>query len=254
MRRDYSLSILTAGGTGSQGDLVDVTSTISGTGGSTVTITDNTILGASAKVKFIGTVLRTSVSARIKTTNLMKQVKVLASDDDGSFGTRSSDKTISLGRADVYRLVGVFDSEDTSADATLLSMTVTSTSGTFTRGERITGETSGAKARLSNASSPLSYVLQGGFGATDFTSGETITERVIWCNCNCRNSYCGSKVITSNFDLDTGQRDNFYDIARIVRKPNTSAPLGRLAIVFDFFSHGAGDFFSVDSYLRCWNK
>ena len=32
--RDYSLSILTAGGgTGSQGDLVDVTSTISGTGG-----------------------------------------------------------------------------------------------------------------------------------------------------------------------------------------------------------------------------
>ena len=28
----------------------------------------------------------------------------------------------------------------------------------------------------------------------------------------------GSKVITSNFTLDTGQRDNFYDIARIVRK------------------------------------
>ena len=48
----------------------------------------------------------------------MKQVKVLASDDDGSFGIRQSDKTISLGRADVYRLVGVFDSEDTSADAT----------------------------------------------------------------------------------------------------------------------------------------
>ena len=88
-------------------------------GGSTVTITDNTILGASAKVKFIGTVLRTSVSARIKTTNLMKQVKVLASDADGSFGIRASDKIISLGRADVYRLVGVFDSEDTSADATL---------------------------------------------------------------------------------------------------------------------------------------
>ena len=81
----------------------------------------------------------------------MKQVKVLASDDDGSFGTRASDKTISLGRADVFKLVGVFDSEDTSADATLPSMTVTSTSGTFTRGERITGGTSGAKARLSNA-------------------------------------------------------------------------------------------------------
>ena len=108
-------------------------------------------LVASAKVKFIGTVLRTSVSARIKTTNLMKQVKVLASDADGSFGVRASDKTISLGRPDVYRLVGVFDSEDTSADATLPSMTITSTSGTFARGERITGGTSGAIARISNA-------------------------------------------------------------------------------------------------------
>ena len=250
--RDYSLSILTAGGgTGSQGDLVDVTSTISGTGSSTVTITDNTILGASAKVKFIGTVLRTSVSARIKTTNLMKQVKVIASDDDGSFGIRASDKTISLGRADVYRLVGVFDSEDTSADATLPSMTVTSTSGTFTRGERITGGTSGAKARLSNASSPLSYVLQGGFGATDFSSGETITGESSGATATVGTLTAGSKVITSNFELDTGQRDNFYDIARIVRKANTAAPLGRLAIVFDFFSHGAGDFFSVDSYSAC---
>ena len=166
----------------------------------------------------------------------MKQVKVLASDADGSFGIRASDKTISLGRADVYRLVGVFDSEDTSADATLPSMTVTSTSGTFTRGERITGGTSGAKARLSNAASPLSYVLQGGFGATDFTSGETITGESSGATATVGTLTAGSKVITSNFELDTGQRDNFYDIARIVRKANTAAPLGRLAIVFDFLS------------------
>ena len=84
------MSILTAGGgTGSQGDLVDITETISGTGSTTVTITDNTILGASAKVKFIGTVLKTSVTPRIKTTNLLKQVKVLASDNDGAFGVRA---------------------------------------------------------------------------------------------------------------------------------------------------------------------
>ena len=68
---DYALSILTAGGgTGSQGDLlVSISGKITGTGTSTVTITDNTILGASAKVKFIGTVTKTSISARIKTTN-----------------------------------------------------------------------------------------------------------------------------------------------------------------------------------------
>ena len=115
--------------TGSQGDLVDITDTITGTGSNTVTITDASILGSSAKkVKFIGTVLKTSVSPRIKTTNLLKQVKVLASDDDGAFGTRASDKEISLGRADVFRLQAVYDSEDTSADATAPSMTISNIS------------------------------------------------------------------------------------------------------------------------------
>ena len=86
--------------------------------------------------------------------------------------------------------------------------------------------------------SPLSYVLQGGFGATDFTSGETITGESSGATATVGTLTAGSKVITSNFELDTGQRDNFYDIARIVRKKTQVAPLGRLAIVFDFFSHG----------------
>ena len=143
---DYALSILTAGdGTGSQGDLVDISSTISGTGGATVTITDSTILGNGAKVKFIGTVLKTAVNSRIKTTNLLKQVKVVASDADGAYGVRANDKEISLGRTDVYRLQAVYDSEDTSADASAPSMTISSVSGTFSRGEKIVGATSKAK-------------------------------------------------------------------------------------------------------------
>ena len=58
----------------------------------------------------------------------------------------------------------------------------------------------------------------------------------------------GDTDITDRFDLDTGQRDNFYDIARLVRKTNKVAPTGRLLITFDYFEHGAGNFFSVDSY------
>ena len=133
---DYSMSILTAGGgSGAQGDVVDITDTISGTGSSTVTITDNTILGNAAKVKYIGTVTKTSVSSRIKTTNLLKQVKVIASDADGAYGVRADDKEISLGRADVYRLQAVYDSEDTSTDASAPTMELSSISGTFTRCE-----------------------------------------------------------------------------------------------------------------------
>ena len=67
---DYSMSILTAGGgTGSQGDLVSISGKITGTGTGTVTITDNTILGSSAKVKFIWTVTKTSVVASASQIN-----------------------------------------------------------------------------------------------------------------------------------------------------------------------------------------
>ena len=83
---------------------------------------------------------------------------------------------------------------------------------------------------------------------TDFTTSDTITGESSGATSTVSTVTGGSKVITSNFTLDTGQRDNFYDISRIVRKPNVASPLGRLLVVFDFFSHGAGDFFSVDSY------
>ena len=54
--------------------------------------------------------------------------------------------------------------------------------------------------------------------------------------------------ITSRYELDDGQRDNFYDIGRIKLKPGMPPPTGRILVVFDYFTHGAGDYFSVDSY------
>ena len=54
--------------------------------------------------------------------------------------------------------------------------------------------------------------------------------------------------ITTRFTLDTGQRDNLYDIGRLKLIPGQLKPTGRLLINFDFFSHGSGDYFDVDSY------
>ena len=54
--------------------------------------------------------------------------------------------------------------------------------------------------------------------------------------------------VTDRFELDTGQRDNYYDIARLKLKTGKVNPTGRLLINFDYFEHGAGNFFSVDSY------
>ena len=125
---------------------------------------------------------------------------------------------------------------------------MTSPTGTFVRGERFIGGTSGATGRIISATTPISYTLVNGVGATDFTTGETITGQFSGATATASVITAGSKNITNLFTLDTGQRDNFYDIARLVRKPTSSTPLGRLLVVYDYLEHGAGDVFTVDSY------
>src|SRR6056300_932781 len=61
-------------------------------------------------------------------------------------------------------------------------------------------------------------------------------------------SASGAIDVTSRYELDNGQRDNYYDVGRIKLKPGQIEPTGTLRITFDFFEHGSGDYFDVDSY------
>jgi len=54
--------------------------------------------------------------------------------------------------------------------------------------------------------------------------------------------------ITERYELDDGQRDNFYNLGRIRLKPGFSSPTGRILVVFDYFTHTSGNYFAVDSY------
>ena len=54
--------------------------------------------------------------------------------------------------------------------------------------------------------------------------------------------------VTDRFTLDNGQRDNFYAEGKINKIPGTAPVSGTLTINFDYYSHTAGDYFSVDSY------
>ena len=61
-------------------------------------------------------------------------------------------------------------------------------------------------------------------------------------------SSSGEVDITDRFELDNGQRDNYYDIGRVFLKKGAVDPTGSIQINFDYFSHGSGDVFTVDSY------
>jgi hypothetical protein len=243
--KDYTTSIITEGdGSGAQGDVISVSETLTGAGTASITITDASILGSGAKIKILCTLLKTSVTQKNKTVNLMKKIKVLASDPDGAYGTRSSDKDISLGRADVFKLVAVYDSEASDADAVTPSLVVSDISGTFIRGEILRGQSSSATGRIIDISSPIGYTI----GSGTFQVAETITGVTSGAIATVVSSSLGSKLVTNNFLLDTGMRDNFYDISRIIRKPRFSVPTGRMLVVYDYMEHGSGDMMTVDSY------
>lgn len=54
-------------------------------------------------------------------------------------------------------------------------------------------------------------------------------------------------IVTEKFDLDTGQRDNFYDHGSIILKAGETV-VGPLDVDYEFFAHSGSGYFSVDSY------
>ena len=59
----------------------------------------------------------------------------------------------------------------------------------------------------------------------------------------------GYTDITTRYELDTGQRDSYYDHASIKLKPGYSAPKGPIVVRYTRYSSGdEGGYFSVDSY------
>ena len=54
--------------------------------------------------------------------------------------------------------------------------------------------------------------------------------------------------VTSKFTLDNGQRDNFYQEGNINLISGNTVPNGNLIVKFYHYTHGTGDYFSVDSY------
>jgi len=58
----------------------------------------------------------------------------------------------------------------------------------------------------------------------------------------------GAIDVTDRFTLDNGQRDNTYELGALYLKSGATNPGGTLDVDYDYFEHGAGDYFSVDSY------
>ena len=148
----------------------------------------------------------------------------------GGFGTRVEDAQISLGCADVYKVKAIFEST-TSATPTIPNLTYTNLLGTIAIDDVITGVSSGSRARVVSKTGNILYFIP--VEDDVFTDGEDMTSPNATFKIVTSTIVSGSTDITGDYDLDNGQRDQFYDYSRIVRKAGTSAPTHKILVIFD---------------------
>ena len=170
------------------------------------------------------------------------------------YGTRIQDKDLSLGLVDAYRLHAVYESSDDN-DPVLPSVVIVEPVF-FATGTIVTGKTSKARAKVVDfASGSLTLTLV--YIEGTFTAGETIsgvdsngTAITAIINDSAGSIVAGSKVVTDNYFLETGQSGFMYETSKVVRKKGLSTPIRKLKVVVDYYTHSAtGDYFAGQSYL-----
>ena len=247
---DYSIVVIKpgAGSTTSAGDVINVDNVgTSGEGTGQLILTDASMFGSSGTFKVIATLNKVGQTQKTKIGREASAVEVLQKSAESNvvYGTSSKHRDISLGVSDVTRIVAIYESTDSSTAPLIPKITVGSVSGSFSRGELVRGQSSGAVGLIIDTISPIRYVSQNSIG---FQVGETVVGIESDASATVSSTTKGDKIVTNNYLLDSGQRDNYYDIAKITRKVSAPIPNGRLAVIFDYFDHTNGDFFTVNSY------
>jgi len=54
--------------------------------------------------------------------------------------------------------------------------------------------------------------------------------------------------ISDYYTLETGQTPTYYGVSKVKLKPGKPTPTGPIQINYNYYTHGAGDYFSVESY------
>ena len=257
------------------------------TGGGIGTITSDTFTLSGNNVTIAGldngsnavvntTLVKNGIQSKIKEytrsalniVNLSKLVQSGAATSDSIndgltyneyYGLRVQDDQISLNVPDVSEVLAVYESTNTG-DPQLDVLKLSSISQVDTDaiiGEDIIGSDTGALARIVlNSSSGKSYVSSNQLGIVylndqKFNPGENVVFKESNIISTLESITLGKyKNITNDFNLDKGQRDQYYDYSRLVRV-GTQIPERRLLIVYDHYTISAsddGDVFTVLSY------
>ena len=201
--------------------------------------------GTSAAI-VIATVYSSNRTAKAKTTELMRVLRIDhtsgttangLTQTTAGYGHRLEDKQISLGCPDVFKLKAVYESAD-DADPEIPNLQYSNLIGTLEVGQILTGASSGAKAQIVNFNSTTVFYVM--LNDNSFTGDENISTPTASGKITVGTIRVGSNNITSSYELDNGQREQYYDYSRIVRKAGYAAPTRRILVIFDRFQTTSG--------------
>ncbi len=171
------------------------------------------------------------------------------------YGLRIEDKEISLNKPDVSKVIAIYEAVGNNGVA-LDSLTFQgglSLDSASVLGEKIIGQTSGAIGQIVTRKSAqeIEFVY---LNSNTFVADETVKfeESNISgiCNLVTKGNYIDK---TQEYNLDKGQREQYYDYSRLLRKSGVSLATRPVLVIFDYYevpSADKGDIYTVDSYEK----
>ena len=194
-------------------------------------------------------------STRVNVTKTAVGVNTALTDmsKDSAYGMRVEDQEISLNVPDVSKIVGVFESFDSNLPTldrlTFMNGLALTTNAIL--GEKVTGTTTDAVAQVTRLNSAteieIAYLTP-----ARFVIGENINFGESNINSPLQDISHGAYLnITHKFELDKGQREQFYDYSRLVRRENFPPPTRKIVAIFDNYvvpANDDGELYTVESY------
>lgn len=171
------------------------------------------------------------------------------------YGTRYSDRDISLKFADVVRVHAIHQSvRDTDTPQDLMDYLILNDSTIIEVGDLITSGT--IQARVIEKSSGSKVFIKY-ISSDKFQSGSNLAISVnVPTNSNAtgifiRQSSYGRYIdITNDFIFSRNETEDLYKISKLTRKLSSAVPNSPFIVIFDYFKHSdlTNDFYSVQSY------
>jgi len=232
-------------------------------------VTINGLRASQSNVVVTATVRKTSVQNKQKVYNRVRTLEVTRSKYSSSgtngnnsvndgltkspyYGLRVQDKEICLNYPDVANVFAVYQAlDETSVTLDTLNFFANADiNDSVILGENLIGSSSGAVAKvITKAANQITFVY---LNENKFAVQENVSFQESNVIAQISSITPGRYTdVTTRFTLDKGQKNQYYDYARLVRNDGYAEPNRKLYIVYDNYtvpSNDEGDIFTVDSY------